>query len=155
MTDEQRWELLRGCLHDTNLPLDVRAAGALLLYGLRISRIAALRAEDLVEVNGQTYLVIDGHHTQLPPAVGALLRAAARAVIHSAVGRAVDGDQWLFRSSLPGRPISARGLGLKLNRHGIPVRLARNAALLTLANDLPAAAMSTPHRRCSWRPGRG
>jgi len=143
MTDEQRWELLRRCLHDCTLPLDVRAAGALLLlYGLPVSRIAVLRHEDLVTSGGKPCLLIAGHQTQLPPAVDSLLRAATAAKTRSAVGRAVNRDRWLFPSSLPGRPISAEGLGNKLNRHGIPVRASRNAALVTLGSELPAAALS-------------
>lgn len=43
---------------------------------------------------------------------------------------------------VPGKPISTHGMTQKLNRHGIPVRTARNAALAALAADLPSPILA-------------
>lgn len=50
--------------------------------------------------------------------------------------------RWLFPGLVPGQPIDGHSLTNLLNRHGITVRLARNAALATLASDLPAAILA-------------
>ncbi|MFB6563451.1 MULTISPECIES: hypothetical protein [unclassified Streptomyces] len=44
LDEDSHWELLQQCLTDGTLPLEVRAAGALLLlFGQHATRIAALR----------------------------------------------------------------------------------------------------------------
>lgn len=43
---------------------------------------------------------------------------------------------------VPGKPISIPGMTQKLNRHGVPVRTARNAALAALAADLPSPILA-------------
>ncbi|MEV8475796.1 hypothetical protein [Streptomyces sp. NPDC051173] len=51
-------------------------------------------------------------------------------------------------------PISTHGMTRKLNRHGIPVRTARHAALAALAADLPSlflADMTGMHRHTALR----
>ncbi len=53
--DDARWQLLRRCLDDTSMPLDVRAARTLLLlYGQFATRLARMTAGDLAH---------DGHDT--------------------------------------------------------------------------------------------
>jgi hypothetical protein len=50
--------------------------------------------------------------------------------------------RWPFPGRLPGQPISADTLMLKLRRHGIVVSSARTAALIALATDLPAPVLA-------------
>ncbi|MFG2989269.1 hypothetical protein ACGFZK_08210 [Streptomyces sp. NPDC048257] len=46
LDEDSHWELLHQCLNDKNLPLEVRAAGAiLLLFGQHLTRIAALASQ--------------------------------------------------------------------------------------------------------------
>jgi hypothetical protein len=144
VTNEERWELLRRCLHDAALPLDVRAAGGLvLLYGIPVSRISELTAEDLIADDTGHALLLCGHRTALPPALAVLLTdLASSAVTTSAVGRSVPGPRWLFPGRLPGQHFTPAGLAAVLNRHGIRVRRGRNSALAALAADIPAAALS-------------
>jgi len=48
ITEDSGWQLLSRCLRDPGIPLDVRAAGALLLlYGQFVSRLARLTAADI------------------------------------------------------------------------------------------------------------
>jgi hypothetical protein len=134
-------DLLDRCLRDGRLPVDVRAAGALLLYGLPISRIIELRRDQVAAAAGHHHLTIDKHRTMLPPAVGRLLDVLpARMSAPSLVARDVDG--WLFPGRHPGQPISAGGMRRRLHRHGFAIRAARNAALISLAGDLPPAVLA-------------
>jgi hypothetical protein len=144
MTEQERWNLLRRCLHELTLPGDVRAAGALvLLYGLPVSRIAELTAEHLVRRDGECFLRLGEHHTVLPPLLAALLTQLSHtASTTSITGRAVVATPWLFPGQLAGRPMNAARLATKIHRHGIRIRPARNAALLGLAAEIPAAALS-------------
>jgi hypothetical protein len=62
--------------------------------------------------------------------------------------------RWLFPGMVPGKPISTHGMTQKLNRHGIPVRTARNGALAALAADLPSpilADVTGMHRHTALR----
>lgn len=55
---------------------------------------------------------------------------------------------------VPGKPTSTHGMTQKLNRHGIPVRAARNGALAALAADLPSpilADVTGMHRHTALR----
>lgn len=57
VTESDRWNLLTRCLRDEDLPLDVLAAGALvLLYGRTLTTIAQLTAADIHHSNDETYL---------------------------------------------------------------------------------------------------
>jgi hypothetical protein len=60
LDEDSHWEILRQCLTDTALPLDVRAAGAVLfLFGHEVTRIAALPADAVTVRAGETVLVLD------------------------------------------------------------------------------------------------
>lgn len=50
--------------------------------------------------------------------------------------------RWLFPGLVPGRPLSAESLSVKLTRFGLPTRPARNAALISLAAQLPSAVLA-------------
>jgi hypothetical protein len=140
IADDERWTHLRRCLHDPDLPVDVRAAGVLvLLFGLPVSRVSTLTADN-IEQNGElTWLGIGRQKLLLPPAVAALIHTQLQTASSvSAVQRTVPtGPRYLFPGGYPGRSsadIVARGL----RRHGMPhARHARSAALITLANKLP------------------
>lgn len=146
ITEDERWQQLRRCLHDTALPTPVRAGGALvLLYGLPVSRVTALRHDDIhTDTKRRTWLQFGGHRLRMPPAVATLLLAQQNpAVGVSAIARAYPGNTaWLFPGGFPGRPARDalyRALRTHLNVH---LRRARSAALAALAADLPAAVLA-------------
>src|SRR6266540_1902392 len=67
--DDERWHLLQRYLTDDALPVDVRAAGALiLLFGLQAQRIRHLCADHVVPQDDNTYLTTGQHPILLPPA---------------------------------------------------------------------------------------
>ena len=145
ISEDERWEHLKRCLHDEDIPIHVRAAGSLvLLFGLPVSRISTLRTDDLQVEGPRTFLRLGERRLPLPPAVAALLeRQRADGFTVSAIQRSSpEPSVWLFPGGLPGRP--ARDLLYRgLRRHGIThIRLARSAALITLAAELPAPVLA-------------
>ncbi|WP_412868336.1 hypothetical protein [Cellulomonas sp. 179-A 4D5 NHS] len=151
MTEEQRWAALRRCLTDSTIPDDLRAAGALLLlYGVPFARIRELTRDHLVTdtdrslVTGFT-LTQHGPTIEVPPRLGRILaRLPAATPTRGAplIAAKSARPQWLF----PGRGtrghITHTSLAARLNAHGIAVRPSRNAALISLASDLPAAVVA-------------
>ncbi|GAA3541739.1 hypothetical protein GCM10022222_26760 [Amycolatopsis ultiminotia] len=143
ITEDDRWTQLRHCLHEQALPINVRAAGALvLLFGLPVSRITTLQHRDIhTDRDGTNWLQMTHHRLLLPAAVAALLRDQRD---HGTGAATLDRDQhqWLFPGGLPGRP-ARDGLYRALRAH-LPVHLrrARSAALAALAADIPAAVLA-------------
>lgn len=146
MLDEQdRWRLLERSLHDTSAPLDTRAAAALiLLYGLPLIRVRSLTADHLEQQdNGRAHLLVSARRLLLPPRLAQMLSDLAQ-VGH---GRSrylptTTTRQWLFTGLVPGRPLSAQGLQVKLASFGLHTRPARNSALIALAAELPPAVLA-------------
>jgi hypothetical protein len=143
ITEDDRWTQLRRCLHETTLPTDVRAAGALvLLFGLPVSRITTLQHHDInIDPDGTNWLQMAHHQLPLPAAVAALLRDQRDHDTGAAI-LARDQHRWLFPGGLPGRP-ARDSLYRTLHAH-LPVHLhrARSAALAALATDIPAAVLA-------------
>lgn len=138
-----QWEHLKRCLHDEQLPLDVRACGALmLLYGVAISRITKLTVDDLAEGPSPT-LLLGQDPLVLPSAVYELLRRQAdQARSASAITRTTPRAAWIFPGYTAGTHRSAPTLARRLRRHGLPAHPCRNTALVALAGDIPASVLS-------------
>ncbi|WP_346096682.1 hypothetical protein [Streptomyces olivaceiscleroticus] len=137
------WAHLQRCLRDEALPLDVRAAGAvMLLYGIPITRITELTVTDLSDGN-EPSLILGEDPALLPPAVHRILRRQAdQAQPDSAVGRTTGRTAWIFPGYAAGTHRSAATLARNLRHHGLPAHPCRNTALLALATDLPASVLS-------------
>lgn len=144
LTEDDYGRVLQRCLHDQDVPLDVRVAGALVLvFGLHVARIVELTTDDL-GLGDEPQLRINGHNLVLPPALGTLLdQHVATATTTSLVDRSGTPANWLFPGQHAGRPLAGASLVSKLVAHEIPARISRNSALLNLASDLPAAVLSS------------
>jgi hypothetical protein len=144
LDEHKRWNLLRRCLTDDTIPLDTRAAAALvLLFGLPISRIRHITIDQLDIGEAGSFLRTGRHPLPLPPKLANLLTQLADAP-HTAA-RLSKGDntpRWLFPGLTPGRPTSQPGFTLKLRALGIDARIARNAALISLASNLPTPVLA-------------
>lgn len=142
LDEDSHWELLQQCLTDTALPLEVRAAGAvLLLFGQHVTRIAALPADALAAVDGHTVLVLDRTPIRVPEPLALLLSELTRQ--EPPAGWAANSPRrWLFPSTRPGQHISSTVLARRLRAHHIPIRPARTTALVQLAQDLPPAILA-------------
>ncbi len=141
-SEDDQVRLLMRCVKDVNLPIDVRAAGALvLLYGVPVSRISQLTLKHLEERSDGIYLTFGDYPVLMPPAIARLVMDQASRSPRSVVGRS-DGTRWLFPGNLAGKAIGATPLARRLATHGIGVRAAKNTAVLSLASDLPAPVLS-------------
>lgn len=144
LDDATRWAALRRCLHDNNMPLPARAAGALLLlYGNSVSRTVLLRHADLHLDGEHAYLTISTRPVALPDEVATLLAALRdTAVPDLTISRSAGGTTWLLPGRVPGSHAAAGAIAKKLRHFGIPARAARNTALIDLAGDLPSAVLA-------------
>ncbi|MEV6871640.1 hypothetical protein [Amycolatopsis sp. NPDC051128] len=144
LDNDERWRLLQRCLTDETLPIEARAAGALIiLFALQAQRIRHLTADQLTEKGDDTYLTAGRHPILLPPRLGTLLRdLASRPSTPLMIPHGPNTPRWLFPGRVPGQPIDGHSLTNLLNRHGINARPARNGALAALAVDLPAAILA-------------
>lgn len=145
LDDEDHADQLRRCLTDASLPLDIRIAGALIrLYGLPITRIVHLAADQFHEDDTSAYFTFDKNPVLLPPTLARLIeRQIAEGRRHSAVGSLPDSEhqELLLPSRLAGRPRSPGGLAAQLAKHGLPTLAARNTALFGMAGELPPIIM--------------
>lgn len=144
LDEGERWNLLRRCLNDDTIALDTHAAAALvLLFGLPISRIRHLTIDQLDISETGSYLRTGRHPLLLPPKLANLLTQLADAPYTPArLAGADNTTRWLFPGLTPGRPTSAPGFTLKLRALGLDARIARNAALISLASDLPVPILA-------------
>jgi hypothetical protein len=147
LTPEDRWQMLRRCLHDEQIPTCLRVAGALiLLYAQNPSRIVRLTREDLATRGNYQYLTLGQHPVILPPKLATLLKEQATAAVRWRRPR-VELDtphrHWLFPGNHPGQHATADRISTLLARElGLYTRPARAAALCALAEDLPAAVLA-------------
>jgi hypothetical protein len=144
IADDQRWTLLRRCLHDDTMDLRVRVAGALvLLYGQTTTRIVELTRHHLIATEAGTYLRFGRQPALLPPRLAELVlaladqAAARRSPVVSAQAR-----PWLFGSSRSAMHHDPGHMTRLLNRAGIRTREGRSGALWGLTADLPAPILA-------------
>jgi hypothetical protein len=144
LDERERWDLLRRCLNDDMIPLDTRAAAAIvLLFGLPISRIRHLTIDQPDIGESGNFLRAGRHPLLLPPRLANLLAQLADAPCTPArLANADNTARWLFPGLTPGRPTSAPGFTLTLRALGLDARTARNAALISLAGDLPVPILA-------------
>jgi hypothetical protein len=140
---EHRWDILARLLHDDTLDLTDRVAGCLLLcYAQQLSRITAMTVDQVTREAEATTIRFGADHIVVPEPLATLLGALTDTPrSHIGVGAPAT-SRWLFPGHLPGRPLTAAHLGVRLRRLGIPAMAGRRAALLHLAAELPAAVLA-------------
>jgi hypothetical protein len=144
LDEQQRWDLLQRSLTDEGMPLDIRAAAALLLlFGLPVSRIRHLTVDQL-DISDERSLLRTGQHPLLlPPKLANLLKRLARdPQTRARLTKSDNSPHWLFPGLTPGRPTSQSGFQIKIRALGIDARPARNAALISLAGNLPTPVLA-------------
>ncbi|WP_159046878.1 hypothetical protein [Streptomyces sp. XY66] len=141
LDEDVHWDLLQRCLHDDMLPLDVRAAGALLLlFGQHLTRIVTLTTGHLGTHDGHPTLRLDDTPMRLPHPLATVLTRLAAEPKQGWKGN--TRGTWLFPGVRPGTHQSTGPLARALAEHGIPVRPARATALIQLAQDMPPAVLA-------------
>lgn len=142
--DDQRWALLRRCLHDRDLDLTLRVAGTLmLLYAQIPTRIVELTADDIVTDDTGMHLILHTVPVLIPPPLAALTAELLADNEQRQSQRLPDAPMWLFPGYRPGTHFSGSRLSTNLNKTaGIFTKPARGAALCALAADLPAPVLA-------------
>jgi len=143
LTQTHRIDLLRGLVTDhddreDDRPLGIRvAACVLLLYAQPVTRIMTLTSDDIaVDDNGMT-LTLGDPPAPVPEPFAALVRRLL-------AQRPTDASRWLFPGRRPGQPLSYISLSQGLRDLGVPLRLARVAAIRQLALQAPAPVITGP-----------
>lgn len=138
--DDQRWSMLRRCLHEPALPLEVRAAGVLvLLFGRTTTSLAQLTVADIHQTEGETYLWLGEFTVLLPPAAASIFHALRDATTRKETFHRTDPHtRYLFPGRTPGQPAAAHVLARKLRAHGIHTLASRDSARAAWARDIPA-----------------
>lgn len=132
-----RLELLRDLLTATDKPIAPRVAGCiLLLFAQPVPRILSLELDDVIRTDGAVLLRLGTPATLVPEPFDALLLQLVDA------RTTAGGDRWLFTGRSAGRPMCQRGLADHLPTLGIPLQLARTAALRELVLDVPAPVVA-------------
>ncbi|MGK4579617.1 hypothetical protein [Kitasatospora sp. HPMI-4] len=115
----------------------------MLLYGARVTRIALLKAEHIHQAAEGSCIELGASPVLMPPAVERLVTTQAEAARrYPATQPGSSTERWLFPSNLPGQPVNAHRLSMRLVEYGIDVRSARNTAPSTLADDPPAPVLA-------------
>ncbi|GAA2290839.1 hypothetical protein GCM10010402_56540 [Actinomadura luteofluorescens] len=143
LAEQDRWSLVRKLLTDDSTRLADRVAGLLvLLFAQPMATIAALQTGQILHKDDRVALLLGQEPLELPDQVGILvLELAANRRVHSMTGR----DQptpWLFPGRNGERHVTRQQLAKNLRKLGIYSQPSRNAALLDLASELPAAVLA-------------
>lgn len=146
LTQTQRLDLLRQLVtdHDTDGdtggdgPLRMRvAACVLLLYAQPVTRIMTLTIDDIaIDENGAMVLRLGGPPAPVPEPFAALVQRLL------AQRPADSSNRWLFPGRRAGQPLSYVTLSQGLRDLGVPLRLARVAAIRQLALQAPAPVIA-------------
>jgi hypothetical protein len=143
LDDDARWDIARRLLHDEGIELTDRVAGCLvLLYGQQLSRIVAIRTDQVLTDGREIQLLLGKDRLPLPEPLGGLvshLAAGGRRYVGVGTPATVP---WLFPGLLPGRPLTAQHLGQRLRDLGIDPRPGRRSAMVHLAARMPAAVLA-------------
>jgi hypothetical protein len=153
--DSTRLAALRTLIDTPALDTRLRFAGALvLLLGQPLTRIVALRCEDVTTDHERVYLRLGRRATELPAALGELALDLRDHPAGQARAAPAPGP-WLLPGREHGQHLTAEQLRERLKPLGLATRSARRGALLALAAELPAAVLAErlgihPDRAAQW-----
>lgn len=142
LTQTRRLDLLRRLVTDDDAevdtrPLRMRVAGCvLLLYAQPVTRIMTIAIDDIAEADGAMVLRLGDPPAPVPEPFATLVRQLLAQRPDGATSR------WLFPGRRPGQPLSYVTLSQGLRDLGIPLRLARVAAIRQLALQAPAPVIA-------------
>jgi integrase len=144
ISDDDRWQLLQTVFTTGNAAASgTRLAAALvLLYGVRLHRIAALKLSDVMLRDNFIHVRLGRDPLLLPDELGPLAEAVTRDRSADRLFGAVHDSEWLFPGTIAGYPLSVDGLTSRVKSLGVSPRQARKTALAALAMQLPPAIIS-------------
>jgi integrase len=144
LSEDERLDALGRLLTDTEIPIRLRVAGAIvLLYAQPLSRIVRLSVDDVIREGDTVLLQLGKPASPVPAPVAALLleHIANRDNMNTATNPA---SRWLFPGRRAGQPSRPDHLSALLNEVGVPTAAARGAAIRQQLLELPAPSSRTP-----------
>ena len=135
-THEDRISWLRRCLLDEPDTLAYRVAAALLLlYALPITRVAALRREQIVTTPVGTTIMLGDEPAAVPAPFAELLHDHLAQPPHRRVTN--TGTAWVFPGVRAGQHLHPNTMLIRLRELGIDLRGIRNTVLRDLVQQVP------------------
>jgi len=140
---EQRWAIITRLLHDPDVELCDRVAGSfVLLYAQPLSRVAVMTLDQITDTATGVIVRFGTQDLAVPDPLGSLIIDQSLVGRSHHIGIGATPTTWLFPGHLPGRPISAHHLGVRLKAFSIDARAARRAAQQQLASQVPAIVLA-------------
>ncbi len=140
---EGRWEDARRLLHDDAVDAADRVVGSLVvLYAQPLTRIAMLRLDDLVEVDGDVHVSFGKDLVFMPEPLATFLRQLPWRRQVGPSGHAPGAAQWLFPGRQAGHHQHPDYLATRLRALGIRPRRSRTDALIHFGASLPAKVLA-------------
>ena len=139
--ESHRLELLARLLVDEKIVLSDRVAGCLItLLAQPITRVCALRIDDIDEYESEIRLRLGDDPVVLPEAIGKLVAALVAHRPHMLTA-ANESSPWLFPSHFPGHHISGSHMSSRMTAIGV-TRNDRQAALRQLVREVPGPVVA-------------
>jgi hypothetical protein len=140
---ESRWLDARRLLHDDALDAADRVVGSLVvLYAQPLTRIAKLRLEDVIEVDGDIHVSFGKDLVFMPEPLATFLRQLPWRRQIGPSGHAPGAAQWLFPGRQAGLHQHPEYLATRLRSLGIAPRRSRTDALIHFGASLPAKVLA-------------
>jgi hypothetical protein len=138
LTQQQRLAWLKELLIGEPDSLAYRVAGILLLlYGQRLTKIAALPIDAISSTDGQTRILLGQEPIPVPQPFAGLLNTHIRNRPNLRTMGGLAATPWLFPSNRPGRHLNPQFIMTRLRNLGINLLGARNTALRSLVVETP------------------
>ncbi len=139
----RRLQILGRLLHDESLELRDRVAGCMvLLFAQPITRLVLLSTHDVKQRQGRVFINLGPEPLLLPEPLATLTQQLKEHPTGIATTAGDRSTEWLFPGLRLDSTIHEEAMRLRLRKLGITSRAARTAAVLQLAQTLPAAILA-------------
>jgi hypothetical protein len=143
ISDHELRALVTRLLTDLGLALADRVAGLFVVcYAQMPARIVRLRAEHVTIDTDSTKVRFGRDEVVLPEVIATLLAELVAVRRGRAATEPHATSRWLFPGAIPGRPLDAETLRLRLVTIGVANLRVRTATLLDLAAQIPATVLA-------------
>lgn len=138
ITQQQRLGWLKELLTGDSESLPYRIAGSLLLlYAQPLTKIAALQATAVTDLDGETRIALGEEPIPVPEPFASQLNYHHRNRPNLRTAGGTTGTPWLFPSNRPGRHLDPQSIMMRLRWLGVELLGSRNTALQELVSEVP------------------
>ncbi len=142
ISDDQRWDSIDRLLHDDAIALYARIGGLfMLLYAQPLRTIVAMTCDQITLADhGPVNVTFDTARVQMPPVLDEMIRS----YLHNRHAPSIAGTDhgWLFPGRYPGSHLVTEAFRAKLAAQRIHPGTARQAAMFSLAGQIPAPVLA-------------